>query len=542
MFSIGLQFSLGELRSVGRPHPGRRRRCRWRSRWPSATGTGLALGWELLEALFIGGAVAVCVDRRAGQGGRRVDAAHHRARAHGARRVDRPGPADGGAGRRPLGARQPRRGVDRRALLSAGAVALGFVALVVVGGLPRPAAAAGLHRRAAFARAVRDRRRGHRHRHRLRGRGARREHRARRIRRRAGAGRLGPDRQRARRDRPAARAVQHVLLRLDRHPAPAGGHPGRLAGRAGPAADHHLRQGAADRRSRAARRPAAVDGAASRRADRPERRVQLRARLGRPGARRGDARTRSRWRWAPSSSRSSPPGRSSRLAARLGARLDRALPRRRPARRRAGPPACGGMRSSWATGASAGRWPGSSSPAASAGWRSTGTTRWRARRAPPARRSSTATPARRRSSTRRASREAHAMVIMRCPMRLPPARRSSTRARRNPRIEIVARAHSEAEEADLRRLGAARVVARRAGARQRADPPRPAPLRRQRPGGRRHPGGTPPTAWGGRARSHRISYIPGALPSPERSDPARRSDSCAVAGTPNGPPTRTALR
>jgi CPA2 family monovalent cation:H+ antiporter-2 len=29
---------------------------------------------------------------------------------------------------------------------------------------------------------------------------------------------------------------------------------------------------------------------------------------------------------------------------------------------------------------------------------------------------------------------------------------------RNPRIEIVARAHSDAEEADLRRLGAARVV------------------------------------------------------------------------------------
>jgi CPA2 family monovalent cation:H+ antiporter-2 len=29
---------------------------------------------------------------------------------------------------------------------------------------------------------------------------------------------------------------------------------------------------------------------------------------------------------------------------------------------------------------------------------------------------------------------------------------------RNPRIEVVARAHSEAEELDLRRLGAARVV------------------------------------------------------------------------------------
>ena len=80
--------------------------------------------------------------------------------------------------------------------------------------------------------------------------------------------------------------------------------PRRLAGGAGPAADHHARQGGADRGPRAHRRPASVVGAARRRADRPERRVQLRARLDRPRARRGARRTRSAWRWAPSSSRS----------------------------------------------------------------------------------------------------------------------------------------------------------------------------------------------------------------------------------------------
>ncbi len=59
MFSIGLQFSIGELRSVG---------GRILAGTPAqvaltmaiGTGTGLALGWQLLEALFIGGAVAVC--------------------------------------------------------------------------------------------------------------------------------------------------------------------------------------------------------------------------------------------------------------------------------------------------------------------------------------------------------------------------------------------------------------------------------------------------------------------------------------------------
>jgi monovalent cation:H+ antiporter-2, CPA2 family len=59
MFSIGLQFSLDELRSVG---------IRILAGTPVqvavtmaiGTATGLALGWPLIEALFIGGAVAVC--------------------------------------------------------------------------------------------------------------------------------------------------------------------------------------------------------------------------------------------------------------------------------------------------------------------------------------------------------------------------------------------------------------------------------------------------------------------------------------------------
>ena len=59
MFSIGLQFSLAELRAVG---------LRILAGTPAqvaitmgiGTATGLMLGWELLSALFIGGAVSVC--------------------------------------------------------------------------------------------------------------------------------------------------------------------------------------------------------------------------------------------------------------------------------------------------------------------------------------------------------------------------------------------------------------------------------------------------------------------------------------------------
>src|SRR6187200_2694483 len=53
MFSIGLQFSLAELRSAGTP-------VQVALTMAIGTGTGLAMGWPLIEALFIGGAVAVC--------------------------------------------------------------------------------------------------------------------------------------------------------------------------------------------------------------------------------------------------------------------------------------------------------------------------------------------------------------------------------------------------------------------------------------------------------------------------------------------------
>jgi monovalent cation:H+ antiporter-2, CPA2 family len=53
--------------------------------------------------------------------------------------------------------------------------------------------------------------------------------------------------------------------------------------------------------------------------------------------------------------------------------------------------------------------------------------------------------------------DAHALVV--CVPDALASRQAVTYARgRNPRIEVVARAHSDAEEADLRRLGASRVV------------------------------------------------------------------------------------
>ncbi|MGH2380812.1 MAG: cation:proton antiporter, partial [Candidatus Limnocylindria bacterium] len=59
MFSIGLQFSLAELRSVG----GRILAgvpVQVALTMAIGTGIGLMLGWTLIEALFVGGAVAVC--------------------------------------------------------------------------------------------------------------------------------------------------------------------------------------------------------------------------------------------------------------------------------------------------------------------------------------------------------------------------------------------------------------------------------------------------------------------------------------------------
>lgn len=59
MFSIGLQFSVAELRSVG-PRILGGTPIQVALTMAIGTGTGLLMGWELTEALFIGGAVAVC--------------------------------------------------------------------------------------------------------------------------------------------------------------------------------------------------------------------------------------------------------------------------------------------------------------------------------------------------------------------------------------------------------------------------------------------------------------------------------------------------
>jgi monovalent cation:H+ antiporter-2, CPA2 family len=59
MFSIGLQFSLHEIRSIG-PRILLGTPIQVAITMALGTGTGLALGWPLPEALFIGGAVSVC--------------------------------------------------------------------------------------------------------------------------------------------------------------------------------------------------------------------------------------------------------------------------------------------------------------------------------------------------------------------------------------------------------------------------------------------------------------------------------------------------
>jgi CPA2 family monovalent cation:H+ antiporter-2 len=59
MFSIGLQFSLREIRSIG-PRILLGTPVQVAITMALGAGTGLLLGWELPEALFIGGAVSVC--------------------------------------------------------------------------------------------------------------------------------------------------------------------------------------------------------------------------------------------------------------------------------------------------------------------------------------------------------------------------------------------------------------------------------------------------------------------------------------------------
>jgi CPA2 family monovalent cation:H+ antiporter-2 len=156
MFSIGLQFSLAELRSTGT-------RILFGTPLAVATtmaigaATGMALGWDIVEALFIGAAVAICstvvLVKVAGE------AALHTT-THGRAALGMSIVQDlvtialvvilsaiGSRGEEPL-----------TALLLNGAVALGFVALVVVGGsrvLPRLLGAiAGLRSRELFVIAV----------------------------------------------------------------------------------------------------------------------------------------------------------------------------------------------------------------------------------------------------------------------------------------------------------------------------------------------------------------------------------------------------
>lgn len=138
MFSIGLQFSIGELRSVG---------ARILAGTPVqvaitmaiGTGTGLVLGWELLEALFIGAAMAVAstvvLVKVAGEGTLHTTA--HGRTALGVSIVQDLLTVVLVVALSALGTREEESIIS---LVLAGAVAIGFVALVVVGGsrfLPR---------------------------------------------------------------------------------------------------------------------------------------------------------------------------------------------------------------------------------------------------------------------------------------------------------------------------------------------------------------------------------------------------------------------
>jgi monovalent cation:H+ antiporter-2, CPA2 family len=152
MFSIGLQFSLDELRSVG---------VRILAGTPVqvaltmaiGTGTGLALGWPLIEALFIGGAVAVCstvvLVKVAGE--RVLQTTSYGRTALGVSIVQDLVTVVLVVALSALGSREDE-GIG--GLLFRGAVAIGFVALLIVAGsrlLPRLLALiAGLRSRELF--------------------------------------------------------------------------------------------------------------------------------------------------------------------------------------------------------------------------------------------------------------------------------------------------------------------------------------------------------------------------------------------------------
>ncbi|MFN2418950.1 MAG: cation:proton antiporter, partial [Candidatus Limnocylindria bacterium] len=156
MFSIGLQFSLGELRSVG---------ARILTGVPVqvaltmaiGTGLGLMLGWDLMEALFIGGAVAVCstvvLVKVAGEA--TLQTTTHGRIALGVSIIQDLVTVVLVVTLTALGSQAEE---SWPALVGAGAVALGFVALVLIGGSrvlpPLLGFIAGLRSRELFVIAV----------------------------------------------------------------------------------------------------------------------------------------------------------------------------------------------------------------------------------------------------------------------------------------------------------------------------------------------------------------------------------------------------
>lgn len=156
MFSIGLQFSIGELRSVG---------ARILAGTPLqvavtmaiGTGTGLLLGWDLLEAAFIGAAVSVCstvvLVKVAGEG--TLQTTTHGRTALGVSIVQDLITVVLVVALSALGSREEE---SLGGLVLSAAIAIGFVALVVAAGsrfLPRLLGAiAGLRSRELFVIAV----------------------------------------------------------------------------------------------------------------------------------------------------------------------------------------------------------------------------------------------------------------------------------------------------------------------------------------------------------------------------------------------------
>ena len=156
MFSIGLQFSLGELRAVGgRILAGVPVQVAFTM--AIGTATGLALGWELIEALFIGGAVSVAstvvLVKVAGESTLHTTAYGRTALAVSI--VQDLLTVVLVVALSALGSRADESWV---ALLGAGAVAIGFIALVIVGGSrvlpPLLRFVAGLRSRELFVIAV----------------------------------------------------------------------------------------------------------------------------------------------------------------------------------------------------------------------------------------------------------------------------------------------------------------------------------------------------------------------------------------------------